>query len=214
MTKVDLVDIGGGNTGSVKRCLELLNIDFASATGDTPPSGNRPVVLPGVGAFGPVMTHLKNSGFDRRLCDLVKSGTPYLGICVGMQILFDSSEEAEGVPGLSLIPGTVRKFTHGKVPQIGWNLIDLAEHKKNNSAAAAQKSESMPVDYPAGGYVYFVNSFYPDPSSKSDLLYTCDYYVRFCAAVHSGNITAFQFHPEKSGKFGKTLLTRWIENVG
>jgi imidazole glycerol-phosphate synthase subunit HisH len=201
MSKVDLVDVGGGNTGSVKRCLQLLDIDFVVAGVDNPPQGERPVVLPGVGAFGPVMTHLKNTGFDQRIRDLVKAGTPYLGICVGMQILFESSEEGPGVPGLGLISGTVRKFREGKVPQIGWNLIELSGGRQATG-------------FPEEGYVYFVNSFYGFPDSESDLLYTCNYYVRFCAAVQRGNITAFQFHPEKSGAFGKTLLTRWLENVG
>src|SRR5579883_192457 len=106
MAKVDLVDVGGGNKGSVIRCLHRLGIDFNEANLESPPAGNRPVVLPGVGAFGPVMNHLRARGFDARVRDLVKSGTPFLGICVGMQILFDSSEEAPGVEGLGLIAGT------------------------------------------------------------------------------------------------------------
>jgi glutamine amidotransferase len=212
MPKVDLVDVGGGNIGSVKRCLELMNIEFVAADIANPPGGERPVLLPGVGAFGPVMEHLKSTGFDQRIKDLVNGGTPYLGICVGMQILFDSSEEAPGVAGLGLIPGTVRRFTAGKVPQIGWNLIERsdAEGKQLEATSEAQRSE---IPFPESGYVYFVNSFYPDPSSKSDILYSADYHVTFCAAVQSKNITAFQFHPEKSGAFGKTLLTRWVENV-
>jgi glutamine amidotransferase len=198
MTRVDLVDVGGGNIGSVRRCLDLLGIDYVSADIQNPPKGDRPVLLPGVGAFGPVMDHLRKTGFDQRVRHLVNAGTPYLGICVGMQILFDSSEEAPGVSGLSLVPGTVRKFSEGKVPQIGWNLIEAS-----TSSGA----------YPREGFVYFVNSFYPDPRSKEDVLYSCDYHVKFCAAVQTKNITAFQFHPEKSGEFGKALLTRWLKNV-
>lgn len=197
MTQVELVDVGGGNIGSVKRCLEMLEIDFVQSGIDNPPNGEKPIVLPGVGAFGPVMDHLKQTGFDERIKSMVKSGTPYLGICVGMQILFDSSEEAPGTAGLSLIPGSVRKFKEGKVPQIGWNLIELA----GNTA------------YPESGYVYFVNSFYPDPSSSEHALYYSNYFVRFCAAVQYKNITAFQFHPEKSAAFGKSLLRGWVESV-
>lgn len=198
MPVLDLVDIGGGNTGSVQRCLEMLELDFARADIENPPKGERPVLLPGVGAFGPVMEHLRKTGFDRRIKDLVEAGTPYLGICVGMQILFEASEEAPGVAGLGLVSGTVRKYREGKVPQIGWNQISL---------------QSEEAQYPASGYVYFVNSYYPDPSEAELTLYTADYYLRFCAALKSGNITAFQFHPEKSGKFGKLLLTRWLESV-
>ena len=200
MSKVDLVDVGGGNIGSVKRCLERLEIDFNEANLSSPPTGDKPVVLPGVGAFGPVMDHLRANGFDNRVRDLVKSGTPFLGICVGMQILFDSSEEAPGVKGLGLVPGTVKKFQQGKVPQIGWNLV---EREKNKGEA-----------FPENGYVYFVNSFYPSPSSNDAVLYWSDYYVRFCAAVKQDNITAFQFHPEKSGSFGQELLLSWVNNVG
>lgn len=203
MARIDLVDVGGGNIGSVKRCLERLELEFADADIAYPPSGNRPVLLPGVGAFGPVMKHLRESGFDRRLKDLVKSGTPYLGICVGMQILFDSSEEAPGVAGLGLVSGVVRKFRKGKVPQIGWNLIEKQDAQNNGANR----------DFPESGYVYFVNSFYPDPSSTDAVLYWSDYYVRFCAAVCSSNITAFQFHPEKSSSFGQSLLLKWMEHV-
>ncbi len=203
--KIDLVDIGGGNTGSVKRCLEMLELEFKNSTIENPPGGEIPVLLPGVGAFGPVMQHLKESGFDKRIKDLTKSGTPYLGICVGMQILFESSEEALNMPGLGLIPGRVLKYKEGKVPQIGWNLIEL---EKNGS-----RSDSKEASYPESGYVYFVNSYYPEPSRSKDILYSADYYVKFCAAVKCNNITAFQFHPEKSGSFGKSLITRWLAGV-
>jgi glutamine amidotransferase len=204
MTKLDLVDVGGGNIGSVKRCLERLEIDYVEADLENPPNGDRPVLLPGVGAFGPVMDHLAKNGFDKRIKDLVNGGTPFLGICVGMQILFDSSEESKGTAGLGLIPGVVRKYKEGKVPQIGWNLIERA----------SIEAETKPgVQYPESGYVYFVNSYYPDPSSPADVLYASNYHVNFCAAVQRGNITAFQFHPEKSGEFGKILLRRWVENV-
>ncbi len=198
VAKVDLVDVGGGNIGSVRRCLEMLELDFSMADLENPPRGDKPVLLPGVGAFGPVMQHLKASSFDARVRDLVKAGTPYLGICVGMQILFDSSEEAEGVPGLGLIPGTVRKFQEGKVPQIGWNQI---ERKNGNEG------------FPESGFVYFVNSYYPAPRDADSILYSSNYHVEFCAAVKTGNITAFQFHPEKSSSFGKTLLRTWVQNV-
>jgi glutamine amidotransferase len=199
---IDLVEIGAGNIGSVKRCLERLNVSFQVVNPSNPPKGDTPLLLPGVGAFGPVMEHLRKDSFDERLRALVKGGTPYLGICIGMQILFDSSEEAKGVAGLGLIPGAVRKFQEGKVPQIGWNNVDLASQRNGKD-----------MDLPSSGFVYFVNSYYPDPLVDEQVLYYADYYVRFCAAVRSENITAFQFHPEKSGKFGQTLLERWIERV-
>ena len=200
---IDLVEIGAGNIGSVKRCLEMLDIRYEVVNAGKPPKGNSPLLLPGVGAFGPVMDHLRKDRFDERLVDLVKSGTPYLGICIGMQILFDASEEARDTKGLGLMPGLVRKFQEGKVPQIGWNDIELS----------SSRNGSGPTNFPQSGYVYFVNSYYPDPALPEHCLYYANYYVRFCAAVAHKNITAFQFHPEKSGRFGKELLKRWVDNV-
>jgi glutamine amidotransferase len=192
-SEIDLVDIGGGNIGSVRRCLERMGVRYREASIDSPPSGDRPLLLPGVGAFGPVMQHLRKSNFEPKLKALIKNGTPYLGICIGMQILFDGSEEAENCPGLAIIPGEVVAFTSGKVPQIGWNLIEPK------------------FDGQQEGYVYFVNSYYPKPVDERVVSYSANYYVPFCAAVKDRNITAFQFHPEKSGDFGQTLLRRWLD---
>lgn len=195
--RVDLVDIGSGNIGSVKRCLERLGVPYQIVDGENQPDGRRPLVLPGVGAFGTVMQALRQAGLDATICRLVKAGTPYLGICVGMQILFDGSEESPGIAGLSILPGQVRRFQTGKVPQIGWNCI------------AATKADTGC----SSGFVYFVNSYYPEPLEFDVVSYQASYAVPFCAAVQSGNVTAFQFHPEKSGEFGARLLARWIENV-
>lgn len=195
-TEVDLVDVGGGNTGSVRRCLQRLGVVYHDVGPDNLPDGSRPVILPGVGAFGAVMESLRRGGLDQRITELVRASTPYLGICVGMQILFNSSEESPNAEGLSLLPGKVVRFRAQKVPQIGWNHI---QPEQNDGWEA--------------GYVYFVNSYYPQPDNTDTWLYRADYGVPFCAAVHSGNITAFQFHPEKSGEFGGKLLQRWVQNV-
>lgn len=192
---IDLVDIGGGNIGSVRRCLERLEVDFHDVSVNNPPKGDRPLVLPGVGAFGPVMQHLRQSGLESHLKSLISNGTPYLGICIGMQILFERSEEAHDCPGLSLIKGEVVAYKAGKVPQIGWNFIQ-------------PQRDSEP-----SGYVYFVNSYYPKPKDDRITSYRADYYVPFCAALKDKNITAFQFHPEKSGDFGQVLLRRWLDET-
>lgn len=194
-TEVDLVDVAGGNLGSVRRCLDRLAVPYRLVNPANLPDGSRPIILPGVGNFGAVMDNLQRDGFVEVVRTLVKRGTPYLGICVGMQILFDSSQESNR-PGMGLLPGKVVKFTAGKVPQIGWNEIQPRQ-----------------ADWPAG-YVYFVNSFVAQPENLTDILYSADYFGDFCAAVKRGNITAFQFHPEKSGPFGQSLLTRWLEEVG
>jgi len=194
--EVDLVTSAGGNLGSISRCLRRLGIVYNLSSPENPPQGDLPIILPGVGHFGAVMNSLCQENFDRTICSAVRGGTPFLGVCVGMQILFQSSEEAPGVKGLGLIPGAVRKFKTGKVPQIGWNEI------------GPQNDLTWPK-----GFVYFVNSYYPDPERASDTLYQSQYYGPFCAAVKTGNITAFQFHPEKSGEFGESLLKRWLRSV-
>lgn len=190
MPDLELLDYGGGNLGSVRRCLERLEWSYELVTN---PSGDRPLILPGVGAFGAVMQGLAD--LKERLRALLQSGTPYLGICVGLQILLQGSQESPGVDGLGLIEGEVVRYQAPKVPQMGWNNL--------------QASQS---DWPEG-FVYFVNSFYARPRASECVLYTGDYHGSFCAAVRTKNLTAFQFHPEKSGPFGESLLRRWRESL-
>lgn len=193
--EVDLVDVGGGNVGSVRRCLHRLGVSYVDVGPGNLPQGKRALVLPGVGAFGTVMDSLRRGGVDKSIGELVQEGTPLLGICVGMQVLFDSSEESPGCTGLSLIPGKVVRFKSGKVPQIGWNHVE-----------PMQKGWEE-------GFVYFVNSYFPQPEQDDVTLYKAEYGQPFCAAVKYRNITAFQFHPEKSGPFGSSLIEKWVRNV-
>lgn len=179
---IELVDYGGGNLGSVERALQRLEQPYRLTE---QPSGQHPILLPGVGSFGAVMHSLQQLGLDRRLPELLDEGVPFLGICVGLQILLESSEESPGVSGLGLIPGKVVRFRAPKVPQIGWNRIE-------------------------GGFVYFVNSYYAQLQNPEHLWYSADYHGPFCAALRHRNISAFQFHPEKSGEFGQRLLQEWL----
>lgn len=194
-TEVDLVDIGTGNVGSVRRALERLDIGYRNVGRDQLPDGSRPIVLPGVGSFGAYMRALDDADLTDTLKTLISSGTPYLGICVGMQILFDSSEESPGTNGLSILGGTVKRLQAPKVPQIGWNRIEPAKPNWE------------------GGFVYFVNSFVAAPEDTSISLYSSEYGGTICAAVQRSNVTAFQFHPEKSGAFGAEMLKRWASNA-
>jgi len=191
---IDVIDYGGGNIGSVLRCLERLEIPYQKVGPTAPPSGKNPLLLPGVGAFGATMASLRQHDFADHLCQLVRSGVSYLGVCVGLQVLLDSSEETPDVPGLGLVRGKVVKYHAPKVPQIGWN------------ALYRNAQEQTPV-----GYVYFVNSYYAQPKDDSAVLYQSDYEGPFCAAIQQDNITAFQFHPEKSGAFGHQLLRGWFD---
>jgi imidazole glycerol-phosphate synthase subunit HisH len=142
-----------------------------------------------------VMNVLKQDGLDVAIGNAVGKGTPYIGICVGMQILFDESEESPNAAGLGLVSGKVVKFVADKVPQIGWNEIEPQQ-------AGFER-----------GFVYFVNSYFAQPEQKSTVLYSSEYGGNFCAAVQKDNIIGFQFHPEKSGAFGNELLKRTIVNA-
>jgi len=193
---IELVDYGGGNTGSITRCLARLEIPFQWVNEKSLPSGDYPIVLPGVGSFHGVMQPLQRAGLADRIATVVRVGTPYLGICVGLQILLESSEESPGVPGLGLLAGTVKRFQQGKIPQIGWNHVEPKDYS----------------DEPAG-HVYFVNAYYPNPTESGVTLYQSEYHGNFCAAIKKGNITAFQFHAEKSGIFGHQLIQRWYDAV-
>jgi imidazole glycerol-phosphate synthase subunit HisH len=189
---IDLIDYGGGNTGSIVRALERLGAKHAFVSSPEKLSGRNPIILPGVGTFGAVMKSIEPVKMP--LIKAIETGTPFLGICVGLQILFEESAESPGVPGLGILKGRVVRFKNGKVPQIGWNRIE---------PAACSGFEP--------GHVYFVNSYYSVPADQKDVLYTADYFGLFCAAVRRRNVTAFQFHPEKSGEFGHSLMRRWLD---
>ena len=151
------------------------------------------VVLPGVGHFGQVAEALRERGFDGLVAAHVAAGRPFLGVCVGLQTLLDSSEEAPGVAGLGLIPGRVVRFDAPKVPQVGYNLV-----------------EPVREGVVARAYYYFVNSYHAVPADPSVVAAVSDYQGAFVAAVAVGSVLAVQFHPEKSGPVGLELLTRWL----
>jgi imidazole glycerol phosphate synthase glutamine amidotransferase subunit len=168
---------------------------------NTFPTGEHPVILPGVGAFGAIMQGLASRGFIEPLQQVVlERKVPFLGVCVGLQVLFESSEESHDVAGLGFLKGRVRKFSdaveQSKIPQIGWNYI----HAKQADAPE--------------GFVYYVNSYYAEPEAEEVILYESEYQgTRFCGAIQYENLTAFQFHPEKSGAFGHELLTHWYQSL-
>jgi glutamine amidotransferase len=196
---VAVVDYDAGNTLSVTRALERVG-----ARVDLTPDPERvaradAVVLPGVGAFGDCVKKLEERGMDEACREAIGSGKPFLGVCVGLQVLFEGSEESPGVEGLGTLPGEVVRFEvgHLKVPHMGWNQLDVAR--------------SHPVfDALDGEAFYFVHSYYPDPVERSDVLGTVEYGVRFCAAAGRENLVAVQFHPEKSSRAGLALYENFL----
>lgn len=221
--RVDVINYGGGNLGSLLRALQRCQIPYrvfegqsagGSVSAEAFPSGAYPIVLPGVGAFGSVMQALQERGFVACLQQRVQAeGVPLLGVCVGLQVLFESSEESPNVAGLGFLKGSVKRFsttpTHPcKIPQMGWNSI----HNRQASQHTGQHAGLHPNQrvFEQEGHVYYVNSYYAHPVDETITLYESTYgSTTFCGAVHHGNITAFQFHPEKSGELGHTLLKQW-----
>lgn len=199
---IAIIDYGMGNLGSVAKALKYLNYDSVITDDPNVIAEASGVILPGVGAFAPAMENLRNKGLDRVIVETARSGKPFLGICLGMQLLMDGSKEGvdpastdEYVTGLGIIPGKVEKFgTEGlKVPQIGWN--------KLLGCKGSLLSE--------GDYVYFVHSFYCRPEHEEDVAGYAEYGVRYCASIEHENIFATQFHPEKSGEAGLQILNKF-----
>lgn len=202
---IAIIDYEVGNLQSVKNAFDKVGC-AAEIIRDPERLGQADrAVLPGVGAFGATMEQFEKSQFIPALQEFIRSGRPVLGICVGLQLLFDCSEEvfgAEAMPrGLGLIPGTVRRFPESglKVPQIGWNRLRF------------KKSSPLWNNLQDGVYTYFVHSYYADPLIATDVLCTSDYGIEYCAGIQRDNILALQFHPEKSGGVGLTILKNFGE---
>ncbi len=220
--KVEMLDIKCGNTGSVRRCLDRLGVEIVTVGEGNAPSGNLPIIFPGVGSFGSVMNLLEEKVGAAKLKELILEGVPYLGICVGLQILLDGSEESPDVPGLGIYKGMVKGFTEGKIPQIGWNHVEPEKAAEKAPVEAREDAVQKTLGKPTiknaectGGYAYFVNSYYADPEDKSIISFTSEYFRTFCSGIKKDNVTAYQFHPERSGAYGEALIYEWLkENAG
>jgi glutamine amidotransferase len=197
---VGVVDYGAGNLRSVETALHRLGTDFfITARPEEVGKADR-LLVPGVGEARAAMGGLGARGLEGPLRDFWQSGRPFLGICIGSQVIFEHSEERD-TPCLGFLPGVVRRFPASgglKVPHMGWNGV--------------QWSVPHPLfeGLTPGDYFYFVHSYYPKPADDSLVLAQCDYGVRFAAAVGRGNLLAVQFHPEKSGPQGLRLLANFL----
>jgi imidazole glycerol phosphate synthase glutamine amidotransferase subunit len=203
MMKVVMIDYGRGNLRSVERALEKAGAKVARAETGSALDQDGLVVLPGVGAFGDAVQGLKERKLLEPLRDWVKAGRPFLGICLGFQLLWEESEEAPGVAGLGLLPGRVEKFQGKglKIPLIGWSEVRVS--------ARAQELFT-------GGdrYFYHVHSFRPSSAPKDWLASETEYGGWFPSGIWKGQVAGFQFHPEKSQESGISLLRRVLEKIG
>lgn len=202
---IAIVDYGVGNLFSLKSSLKAIGTDCV-VTGDKDVLKNASgIILPGVGAFGDAIKKLRLNGLDETLKELVENGKPLLGICLGMQLLFDKSYEYGEHTGLGFIKGEVRslegKINGLKIPHMGWNSLKFTKNSK------------LLKYINDGDYVYFVHSFYADTEEKY-LSSTAEYGFPVTASVENGNIFGTQFHPEKSGEVGLKILKAFVDLTG
>lgn len=198
---ISIIDYGMGNLRSVEKALQSLGFETIITSSEKEIKNSKGIILPGVGAFPKAMENLKKNNLDEILKEEVKSGKPLIGICLGMQLLFDSSDEVTFTKGLGFIEGHVKKFEISeKIPHMGWN--DL----KFNIPTPMLK------DIKEGEFVYFVHSFYADMKDKNLNAYT-EYEIKVPAVVSNENVIGFQFHPEKSGNVGLRMLSNFKELI-
>ncbi|MBI4397422.1 MAG: imidazole glycerol phosphate synthase subunit HisH [Elusimicrobia bacterium] len=208
MKRVGVLDYGMGNLRSVAKSFEEAGARVVVSDSVPDLSRSELLVVPGVGAFDAAMDVLRTKGLDRFIRRWVEADKPYFGICLGLQLLFDGSEEAPGTKGLGLLRGRVKKFRFGrslsrlKVPHMGWN-----------EASPQRRAEAMTAALPKPDFFYFVHSFYPEPVERSVVWTETAYGRRFCSAVARGRLAATQFHPEKSGEKGLLFLKRLLKSV-
>jgi len=200
---IAIIDYGMGNIHSVNKALQLLGAQTKITNNPKEILGADKAVLPGVGAFDDAVLELEKQGLIKGINEFVKSGKPLLGICLGMQLFFEESDEAKNKKGLGLLKGSVKRFTHKdnqKVPHMGWNQIKVI-----NKACSLFKG----ID--DGSFVYFCHSYYPEPGESSYTAVSCDYGGDFAAAVYKDNLYGVQFHPEKSQRTGLDILENFVK---
>ncbi len=194
---IGIVNYGMGNLRSVQKALE--RVGAAARILDHPEeiAAVKKLVLPGVGAFGDASDSVHRGGWAEPLLEHLRGDRPFLGICLGLQLLFDGSAEAEGKPGLGFLSGRCERFAPSglKVPHMGWNQVDFA---------GGENPLLSGVD--SGAFAYFVHSYYPAPAEPSVVATTTDYGEPFCSSVRLGRVFATQFHPEKSQRVGLRIL--------
>ena len=202
--KLVVVDYESGNLRSVSRALESFGVEPLVTGNPCDLADADAAVLPGVGSGPAAMTALRQRGLVEPLREFADSGRPFLGICLGLQLLLDWTDEEGGAPCLGIVPGHVRRLTESgsvqamKIPHMGWNSVALSE------------SHSVLSDIESGSYFYFVHSFYAEPSEQDGVVGTTEYGLSFCSVYAKDNVVATQFHPEKSGPVGLRIYRNFV----
>ena len=195
---IAIFDYGAGNLRSVQNTLGELGCEYTLVRNAAGLQAASAIILPGVGHYGQMMRALGELGVRETLRERIGAGVPFLGICLGLQALFESSEEAPEARGLGVFPGAVLRFpAEARVPHMGWNEL------------AARADSRLVRNLPARPFVYFAHSFYIPENDRASAL--CTYQVRYTAALESGNVYGVQFHPEKSGAVGLRIVQNFLE---
>ncbi len=198
---IAIIDYDAGNIRSVEKALTALGEQPVVTRDKEKILAADKLILPGVGAFGDAMERLHQYGLVDVIREAVKKGTPFLGICLGLQLLFERSDESEGVEGLGILKGEIKKIPHSpglKIPHMGWNSLEIKPDTR------------LFAGIPNGSYVYFVHSYYLKAEDPAIVAATTEYSTHIHAAVEAGNVFACQFHPEKSSEVGLRILKNFI----
>lgn len=194
---IAIIDYQAGNLQSVQKALAFIKADSRTISSPGKLDGCDKILLPGVGNFGAAMDHLNRSGFTAAIQAWLMADKPFLGICLGMQLLFETSAEDPDIAGLGFFPGQCREFQSGKVPQIGWN--DVRPVKKTG----------LLTGFAEQPYFYFLHSFYAVPQDRTIVCGITSYGLEYPSVIQQGRVCGVQFHPEKSGGKGIELLRNW-----
>lgn len=199
---ISVIDYDAGNTQSVLKAMKFIGAEPKLTSDRDTIIKSSAVILPGVGSFADAMNSIKQKHIDKTIIDFIETGKPFLGICLGLQLLFEESEESIGVKGLGILKGKLKKIPKSgnlKVPHVGWNSLDIKG--KDGLFKGIQ-------DNP---YVYFVHSYYLESKNRDIVSSETDYGVKIGASVERDNIYAAQFHPEKSGSIGLAILKNFVD---
>lgn len=199
---IAIIDYGAGNLRSVANAVALLGYDGRVTSSPRDVMSAQAVILPGVGAAADTVVSLKSHGLDRAIKEIISKGTPFLAVCVGLQVLFEETQEGGGCQCLGLLPGKVKRLpSNVKVPHIGWNNVRQAKPHYIFDGIAD------------GAFFYFVHSYYAEPASDANVIGATEYGLTFASAVAFGNTVATQFHPEKSGAAGLKMYDNFLKRA-